>query len=539
MNVSDERTKSLWMEVDAAPRTPALRESIRVETVVIGSGIAGLSAAYELAAQGQSVAVLDRAAIGSGMTARTTAHLASYCDDGLSELIDVRGEDLARLYQESQAASIDRIEAICRDEKIACDFRRVDGVLFPAVGTEPSEIKEMFDGELKAARKIGAKLEDTMGAPFKGLGGTRCLRYPQQAAFHPTRYLRGLAAAIRQNGGKLFANSAVTGIEEQKDGVVVTTASGHKVRARHAIVATNSPINDKVTIHTKQPPYRTYAMAFTIPRGELPDALYWDTADPYHYVRLQTGPGSTDYLIVGGADHETGGADDGEVRFEALEAWTRSLVPKLGKETHRWSGQVMEPLDYTGFIGRNPGNEHIYVVTGDSGQGLTHGVVGALLIKDLIVKGESRWQGVYEPGRKVPAGSWVGANIGGFQIFAEYLAPGEIDSLDELERGKGAIVRQGLKKVAAYRDDGGKLHLRSAACTHVGCHLHFNSTETCWDCPCHGSHFSVDGDVLNGPAISDLEAIPQKKSPRERQPARTSARKPARGRETGKRRASR
>jgi Rieske Fe-S protein len=167
----------------------------------------------------------------------------------------------------------------------------------------------------------------------------------------------------------------------------------------------------------------------------------------------------------------------------------------------------MEPLDYCGFIGRNPGNEHVYVATGDSGQGITHGVVAGLLLKDLILDGESPWREVYEPSRKMPAGSWLGANVGVFQVYSEYLAPGELGSLDELERGKGAIVRQGLQKVAAYRDERGGLHLRSAACTHLGCPLHWNSTERCWDCQCHGSHFSVDGEVLNGPAVADLAPV--------------------------------
>jgi Rieske Fe-S protein len=327
----------------------------------------------------------------------------------------------------------------------------------------------------------------------------------------------------------------VTEIEEADGGILVTTAGGHKVRAAHAIVATNSPINNRAAVHTKQQPYRTYAMAFSIPRGELRDALYWDTADPYHYVRLQSGPGTVDYLIVGGADHDSGGADDGEIRFQALEAWMRSLLPNLGKETHRWSGMVFEPLDYCGFIGRNPGDTNIYIATGDSGQGMTHGVIAGMLLKDIIVSGRSPWAELYQPDRRVAVGDWVGANIGAFAIFSEYVAPGELKSFDELEPGKGAIIRQGMQKVAAYRDEKGKLHLRSAVCTHTGCHLHWNSTEVCWDCPCHGSQFSVDGAVLNGPAVADLAAVPDKSGARERKPARRPAQKGAR--DTRKRRA--
>jgi glycine/D-amino acid oxidase-like deaminating enzyme/nitrite reductase/ring-hydroxylating ferredoxin subunit len=506
MNVSDERTRSLWMATKVAPAAPKLAKNIKCDTVVVGSGIAGLSCAYELATKGQSVVVLDRGAIGSGMTARTTAHLTPICDDTLSAMIKLRGEKVSRLFYESQAAAVDRIEAVCRRHAIACNFRRLDGYLFPALGTDPRQAKDELDTEYAAARKVGAKVEKAVGIPFKGLRDVRCLRYPRQATFHPLKYLKGMAAVIKDHRGKLFAESPVVKFEEEDDGVAVTTKGGRVVRAARAIVATNSPINDRVEIHSKQAPYRTYAMAFTLPRGALKDALYWDTADPYHYVRLNPGPGKSDYLIVGGADHKSGEADDGDVRFEAIEAWIRALVPELGKEVHRWSGQVLDTVDYSAFIGKNPGNENIYIVTGDSGQGMTHGALAGILLKDLIATGSSRWEDVYDPARKTASavGNFVSENITAVKNLAEYLAPGELSSLDELQRGKGAIIRQGLKKIAAYRDKKGKLHQRSAKCTHLGCQVHWNSTEECWDCPCHGSHFSVDGEVLNGPAITDL-----------------------------------
>ena len=272
------------------------------------------------------------------------------------------------------------------------------------------------------------------------------------------------------------------------------------------MVATNSPIVDRFALHTKMAPYRTYAMAFDIARGALPDALYWDTLDPYHYLRLQPGEGRTDHVIVGGADHKSGEADDAALRFEALEAWTRNLIPKLGGETHRWSGQVLDTIDYAAFIGRNPGSDNVYVHTGDSGQGMTHGVAGAMLNAALILGIAAKWKEVYEPSRKTPAaiGNFLRENVTAVKNFAEYLAPGQLSSLDDLKPGRGAIVRQGLSKIAAYRDTSGNLFARSAACTHIGCHLHWNSFETCWDCPCHGSHFAVDGTPLNAPAISPL-----------------------------------
>ena len=514
MNASGERTRSLWMaQEEVVAHAPRLQGSQRCDTVVVGSGIAGLSVAYELSAAGRSVIVLDRGPIGGGMTARTTAHLTSICDDGTGELIEMRGEEMAKLFVQSQGAAIDRIEAIVKQRNISCNFRRLDGFLFPALGTEKAEARKMLAEEIDALHKAGVEAERVEGVPLKGFEDMPAIRYPRQGTFHPLKYLRGLVEAIKENGGLIFADSAVTKIEELDNSVRVSI-DGSSVTAANAVFATNSPINDQATLHSKMAPYRTYAMAFTLPRGSLPDALYWDTAEPYHYVRLSPGPGTTDYLIVGGADHKSGEADDGDVRFEAIEAWIRALVPKLGKEVHRWSGQVMDTVDYCGFIGRNPGSDNVYVATGDSGQGITHGALAGLLIKDLILTGSSPWQDVYEPSRKPPSSivNYVSENVTAIKSFAEHLMPGdrhaepgEIDSVDALKPGQGGIVRNGKDKVAVSRDESGKLHLVSAVCTHLGCHVHWNSTEQCWDCPCHGSHFAPDGAVLNAPAIAPLE----------------------------------
>ncbi len=380
MNASDEQSRSLWMDTVVAD-APALTENTQADTVVVGSGIAGLSTAYELALRGQKVVVLDRGRIAGGMTSRTSAHLTPQCDDGFEALTRLRGLDGAKTFYASHAAAVDRIEAIQQDEGIACHFRRVNGYLFPAIGKKPAE---EITPEFEATKKVGMPIERHTGLPFKGQEAVRCLRYPNLATFHPLRYLRGVADAIRKRGGSLFADTTVTAIEEKGGSVTVRTANDASVQAAQAVVATNSPINDRLALHTKLAPYRTYAMAITIPRDSIEDALYWDTLDPYHYVRIESGRGDTRYIIAGGGDHKTGEADDGWVRFEGIESWIRGLLPQLGNVTHRWSGQVLDTIDYAAFIGRNPGNEHVFVHTGDSGQGLTHGVAGSLVLSQLI-----------------------------------------------------------------------------------------------------------------------------------------------------------
>lgn len=504
VNVDEERTRSLWSNTDVVPDAETLRRAERADVAVIGGGIAGLSVAYELVEKGLDVVLVDRGQIGKGMTARTTAHLAPICDDGAEEIIKRRGLAAAKIAWQSQSAAVDRIEEIIAARSINCGFRRLNAYLFPAHGTPQSQI----DSELKALKQIDVAAEKTGSVPFEGLQSVGCILYQDQATFQPLQYLRGLCQAIRKGGGRLYSNTCVTEIEE-KAGAVTLRANGKPISAAAAVVATNSPINDRVTLHTKLAPYRTYAMAFTIDKDALPDALYWDTLDPYHYVRQHPGPGSVNYLIVGGADHKTGEADDGLVRFEALEAWIRALLPNLGRETHRWSGQVLDTLDYSSYTGRNPGSQNVYVHTGDSGQGMTHGAMAGLLICDLITRSESPWADTYDPARTPMSGltTLVSENITAIKNLSEYIAPSEVSSLDEIERGKGAIVREGLTKIAAYRDDRGKLHMCSAKCTHLGCHVHWNSLERCWDCPCHGSQFDIDGTALNGPAVAPLAGI--------------------------------
>ena len=509
MNASDEHTRSLWMSktpvtLDAKP----LEQDLSCDTAIVGSGIAGLSTAYELTQSGQHVIVLDRGRIAGGVTSRTTAHLAPVCDDGVAALTKMRGEAMAMRFQESQEAAVNRIECIVAEHSISCNFRRLDAYLFPAPGMDFKDAREQQDEEYKALRAVKAEVEKGRGVQLRGFEDAPVLHYKNQATFHPLKYNAGLIRHIRDRGGQLFADSAVLELEESESGVTVKLENGRSVTARHAVFATNSPTFNCVDIHSKMAPYRTYAMAFTIKRGTLPDALYWDMADPYHYIRLQPGPGTTDYLIVGGADHKSGEADDGDVRFEALAAWIGQLVPSLGREVSRWSGQGLDTIDYCGFIGRDPRRKHTYVATGDSGQGMTHGALAGILLRQLIIDGESPWTNVYEPSRKPISGlkNFVTENITAITNFSEYLMPAELASVDELRPGQGGIMRDGLSKIAVCRDLDGELHSRSAVCTHLGCHLHWNSTEQCWDCPCHGSQFSPNGDVLSGPAVAPLKA---------------------------------
>jgi glycine/D-amino acid oxidase-like deaminating enzyme/nitrite reductase/ring-hydroxylating ferredoxin subunit len=406
------------------------------------------------------------------------------------------------LARESHAAAIDLAESIILREQINCNFRRLDGYLFSQPEDEPSNL----DRELLAAHRAGLNdLKIVSSVPQLPWTGP-ALMFPNQAQLHPLKYLNGLARAFTRLGGQIFTHTHAKKI----DGLTVITNSGHKIQSSHLVVATNTPVNDLVTIHTKQAPYRTYVVGFEVPKYSFPYILLWDTLNPYHYVRLQNDSESDDHdiLIVGGEDHKTGQEPDPHYHFERLIDWARARFP-VERVAYQWSGQVMEPIDGLGFIGRNPGESNVYIITGDSGNGMTHGTLGAKLVTDLIAGRANPWANLYDPSRKPlkAATSFLKENGNVAVQYSDWVKRGDVRKFEDIMPGQGAIIRQGLKAIAAYRDEEGQLHQFSAACKHLGCIVHWNKEEASWDCPCHGSRFDKDGAVLNGPAIEALDRI--------------------------------
>jgi glycine/D-amino acid oxidase-like deaminating enzyme/nitrite reductase/ring-hydroxylating ferredoxin subunit len=501
-------TSSFWAEDIGLETRPPLSGDAECDLVVIGSGIAGLSSAYEASRFGWRVIVIERhETIGGVMTARTTAHLASALDDYYHELINAVGEDAARTYYESQVAAINRIEAICRDEGIDADFARLDGVMVPA---EPAHMRDL-EKEYEACRTLGVDVEWTDQTPVSLPEATQALRFPNQARFHPLKYIRGLTRAIESRSGLIYGGTVFSSHKEEEGGVTLETEAGQTIRAKAAMFATNMPVNDKVAIHTKLIPDRTYVVAGPVPKGSVPDVLLWDTLEAYHYVRLQPLSEGEDLLIIGGEDHRSGQANDMDARFAHLESWTSERFPGFGGARYRWSGQVMEPVDFMPFSGRNPGNRNVYVHSGDSGQGMTNGVAGAINFAALLFEQKAHFAGVLDPSRKPKARTSLAEFITGraedVTNLAEYVTRGDVSSTDELAPGDGAILRRGMSKIAAYRAPDGTVIERSAVCTHVGCIVHWNGLEKCWDCRCHGSQFQPDGSVINGPAVKPLAKV--------------------------------
>ena len=505
------RSNSVWLDTAYPDRFPPLRANARADVCVIGAGIAGMTTAYLLARDGKSVILIDDGRPGCGQTGVTTAHLSNEIDDSYQEMHRLHGKEGARLAGESHRAAIDRIEAIAQAERIDCDFERVDGYLF----LSPEHGAKELDDEFDAAREAGVEVERLDRAPVRGFDTGVCLRFPRQGQFHPMKYLNGLADAAARLGVRIHSGTRATHVSSSSP-ATVQTADGIAIESGSVVVATNVPFIDRVAIHTKQAPYYTYVIAARAPAGSITHALFWDTHDPYHYVRLQRAsnaelggdnPSQLDLLIVGGEDHKSGQAQDGEERWSRLEHWMRQRFPAAGDIEFRWSGQVMETQDGLAFIGRNPlDSPNIYVVTGDSGMGMTHGTIAGILLTDLIAGRPNPWTDLYDPSRirTGAVGEFVKENLNVALQYTSWLTGGEVGSVDEIAPNTGAVIREGLKKIAVFRDETGELHRRSAVCPHLGCIVSWNPAASTWDCPCHGSRFDKFGTVINGPAKDDL-----------------------------------
>ena len=497
-----EHTTSIWTKTASTPAASPLRENVQADVCVVGAGIAGITTAWLLAQEGKSVVVLEASSVGGGETSRTTAHLTTSLDTPYHKLETLHGENGARLAAQSHAAAIERIAGIVASEEIKCNFERLKGYLTLA----PGDSSDILAKELEAAHRAGlnqvARLHQS---PLKPSNPAPCLCFPAQAQFHPLKYLSALALGIEKKGGRIFTGTHAEKFEHGEPCRVTTTA-GPTVTAANVVIATNSPFTEWIEIHTKQAPFRTYAIAARIPAQAVERALYWDTSDPLHYVRLQDTDDHT-VLIAGGEDHKTGQEDNPEDRFQRLEIWMRRSFPLAGEIEARWSGQYLQSIDGLAYIGRNSKAEpHLYIATGDSGSGMTHGTIAGILLTDLIAGRPNEWQSLYDPTRiRISAAAdFVKENLNVAAQFLDYLTPGSRDSAEDIACGEAAVIRKGVYKIAAFRDAHGTLHERSAVCPHLGCIVAWNSVEKTWDCPCHGSTFDPLGNVITGPAVTGL-----------------------------------
>ena len=375
---------------------------MKVDVCIVGAGIAGLTTAYTLLLEGKSVAVLDDEPMGAGETQHATIHLTNALDTRYCDLERWHGEEGSRLAARSHTVAISCLEAIVANEGIDCDFERVDACLF----VPPGESSDILERELAAAHRAGLTgVERLSRAPVDSFDTGPCLRFPQQAQFHPLKYLSGLAQIIQRHGGRIFSKTQVAKVEGGSLAWVETKA-GSLVMADAVVVAMNTLVSNRVPAPAELAPCLTHVIGAEVPRGSVPRLLYQDTANPCHYARVHSLPLSKwseeayDILIVGGEDYQAGQADDAETRWARLEGWARQCFPMISDIKYGWSGHVMKPIDGLALIGRDPmGKPNVYIAAGDSGQGMTHGTIAGLLLADLMCGRENEWAGLYDPRR--------------------------------------------------------------------------------------------------------------------------------------------
>lgn len=492
-----QESTPLWHGTAATPRFEPLRGDVHTDVVIVGAGITGLTAALLLAEKGRRVVVVEKETIGSGETGNTTAHITAAIDARYHYVKRHYSKEEAKLVADAGRAAIDKIAELVQRFSIDCHFRRVPGYLYTEKRKYVSELKN----EAAAAREAGldAQWVADVPLPFETRGA---VLWPDQAQFHPREYLASLAKQAAAAGVQIFERTFATKVG---NGSVET--EGGRITADAVFMATNVPIQGFTHVHIKGTAYRTYAMAFA-ETGQYPPGLFWDTADPYHYTRWQeTDSGS--FLIVGGEDHRVGEESDTDGCFERLSDYTREQFGTR-PERYRWSGQVIEPHGGLPLIG---GSGDVYVSTGYSGQGMTFGTAGAMLVSDLILGVRNPWADLFDPKRNRPhmtTKEFITENLHfPAHLIADRLTTADVEarSTEEVRPGEGKIIKVDGKKIAAFRDDNGSLHYLSPVCTHMKCDVAFNAAERTWDCPCHGSRFSVTGDVLNGPAHTPLEKI--------------------------------
>ncbi|MFI0898065.1 FAD-dependent oxidoreductase [Streptomyces sp. NPDC020983] len=497
--------ESYWMSSTDATRFAPLTDDVTVDAVVVGGGIAGLSAAWELAASGRSVAVVEADRIAAGVSGHTTAKLTAQHGLVYGRLRRTRGEDGARLYARSQQDAVERVAELAGTLGIDCAFERASAFAYTL---DPGALAAVRD-EAAAAREAGLAAEYTgqCDLPFPVAGA---VRVDGQAQFHPRAYLLGLAAALTARGGTVYERSRVTGLTEGEP-CRVTTESGATVTARDVVVATGYPVFDRALLFTRLSPRRELVVAAPLDAAAAPRGMYITEDGGKRSVRTAPLPDGRRLLIVTGEGFTPGAGRVAE-RFRRLDSWMHERFPVAGT-AYRWAAQDNDPTDTVALVGPlHPGARHTFVATGFGGWGMSGGVMAGRLLSELIGGRRPAWAGLYDPARigpvirEAPALLRQQADVAR-HFLGDRLRPAS-GTLDGIAPGEGAIVRVGGHRCAVHRAEDGTLHAVSARCSHLGCLVAFNAAESTWECPCHGSRFAVDGTVLQGPAVHPLEPRP-------------------------------
>lgn len=506
MAKEQRNTQAVWNAAAKPKKFLPLAGDLEVDVVVVGAGISGLSTACHLAKANKKVAVLEALQVGMGTTGSSTGNLYAPIDERLFSIEAMHKEETMGAVANSRMAAIDQIEEWVQDYSIDCEFKRVPWFLFtsPESKSMNVQIEKEFDAAEKASLRVSQKVP--VGFPYPVSAMTRI---ENQAQFNPLSYVQQLAAAIESEDCLIFEDTKVSKVEEGTPCVVHTNRG--TIRAQKVVMATHSP-KGIYGVHTAMEPYREYALAVRL-KGELPaPGIYWHVlAGTHHSVRPYQSPNGN-FLLVLGQPHKVGNKEHNEENFREVEKYLRRHF-SVDSIEYIWAAQNYKPADHLPYIGTSPLEKHTYIATGFAADGLVYGTLAGSIISDAILGKENSWAKMYDPKRFTPLASapkFMKENMTvATNLLKDYLFYGDVDALQEVKPGEGKTLKLDGERLAAYRDEQGSLHLVSAICTHLGCIVHWNHSEKSWDCPCHGSRFSIDGQVLEGPAYHKL-AQPKK-----------------------------
>ncbi|KKR20823.1 MAG: putative oxidoreductase [Parcubacteria group bacterium GW2011_GWE2_39_37] len=494
--------KSIWIGTTPSADYPKLEPGLLVDVVVVGGGIAGLNAAYFLMQENLKVAVIEMYDIAMATSGNTTAKVTSQHDIKYEFLIKNYGFEKAKLYAESNEWAIRELENITKKENINCNLQRLPSYVYATTKEGRTEL----ENELAACRQIGlpASIEDRVdGIPFAITGA---LKFENQACFHPRKYLLALAEKIVKKNNHIFENTQVLDIKEADVSTVITDQG--EIRAKKVIIATNYPIYDKGFFAFRMSQIRSYALAAKL-KTPVADINYinFDTDRLSHRPYQDK---EEKWAIIGAEDHVVG-EEENINHFKRLEELARKKFD-IEKIDYVWAAQDSTSIDRVPFIGRMPNTDNVYVITGFGEWGMTTSLVSAKLITDLVMGRKNNWSQLYDPTKVKPMAS--------FKQFREMLTRGLKNYLQyfkkdktvfaDLEKGTGRTMTLKGQKAAVYKDENGRVHSYSAVCTHLGCIVNWNPNEKSWDCPCHGSRFTKEGGIINGPAVKPLPKIDDK-----------------------------
>lgn len=500
--VLPKKSMSFWLDSTSKTEYEVLNEDIKVDIAIVGGGLVGIVTGSFLKKEGFKVAIIDSNSIGLGTTGHTTAKITSQHGLIYNKIKNTLGEDKAKVYAEANQTAIDIIEQIVSEKNIDCDFERQSAYIY----TQSDDYVQQIIDESKVANDLGIKSEYLKEIPLPiNIKGALC--FENQAQFHPRKFLLALAKEIPGGGSYIFEHTRAVDIEDTEDLYAVLTENGKKVYASKVVVASHFPFYDGLGLYfTRQYAEKSYALGVFI-KEKFPGGMYITAEDPGRSLRCQKTNDGKELVLVVGEHHKTGQGEDTMVHNENLKRFAEETFD-VESIPYRWSTQDYVTLDGVPYVGAiTSGRPDIFVATGFGKWGMTNSIASAVIIKDLITKGESPWEEVYSPSRFTPAASaktfvTQNANVVGELVTGKLEAvPDDID----LKNGEAKTVEINGERAGAFRDQDGRLHIVDTTCTHLGCEIKWNSAEETWDCPCHGSRFNYDGDVVEGPALKPLK----------------------------------